>query len=47
MAVDDIGDLIEHPKDLVSYDFETLQRNVILSGGGPRSAGQRQAVGHR
>ena len=31
MAVDDIGDLIEHPKDLVSYDFETLQRNVILS----------------
>ena len=31
MEVDDIGDLIEHPKDLVSYDFETLERRVILS----------------
>ncbi|MEM1262762.1 MAG: DPP IV N-terminal domain-containing protein [Pseudomonadota bacterium] len=31
MAVDDIGDLVEHPKDLVSYDFETLERTVILS----------------
>ncbi|MEO1325946.1 MAG: S9 family peptidase [Pseudomonadota bacterium] len=31
MAVDENGDLVEHPKDLVSYDFETLERTVILS----------------
>jgi dipeptidyl-peptidase-4 len=31
MEVDEIGDLVEHPKDLVSYDFETLERTVILS----------------
>ena len=29
--VDENGDLVEHPKDLVSYDFETLERTVILS----------------
>ncbi|MEM6638351.1 MAG: DPP IV N-terminal domain-containing protein [Pseudomonadota bacterium] len=28
---DENGDLIEHPKDLVSYDFDTLERTVILS----------------
>ncbi len=31
MQVDENGDLVEHPKDLVSYDFETLDRTVILS----------------
>ncbi|MEO0367082.1 MAG: DPP IV N-terminal domain-containing protein, partial [Pseudomonadota bacterium] len=31
LAVDDTGDLVEQPKDLVSYDFETLERTVILS----------------
>jgi dipeptidyl-peptidase-4 len=31
MEVDENGDLVEHPKDLVSYDFETLERTVILS----------------
>ena len=31
MEIDEIGDLVEHPKDLVSYDFETLERTVILS----------------
>lgn len=30
-AVDVNGDLIEHPKDLVTYDFETLDRTVLLS----------------
>src|SRR5210317_1615906 len=29
--IDEIGDLVEHPKDLVSYDFQTLERTVILS----------------
>jgi dipeptidyl-peptidase-4 len=29
--VDENGDLVEHPKDLVSYEFETLARTVILS----------------
>ena len=28
---DENGDLVEHPKDLVSYDFETLTRTVLLS----------------
>ena len=31
MEVDEIGDLVEHPKDLVSYDFDSLERTVILS----------------
>lgn len=31
MEIDENGDLVEHPKDLVSYDFETLERTVILS----------------
>lgn len=31
LAVDAVGDLIEQPKDLVSYNFETLERTVILS----------------
>ncbi|MEM7082705.1 MAG: S9 family peptidase [Pseudomonadota bacterium] len=31
LAVDEIGDLVEPPKDLVSYDFETRTRTVILS----------------
>ena len=31
MEVDENGDLVEHPKDLVSYDFETLERSVVLS----------------
>ena len=31
MEVDENGNLVEHPKDLVSYDFETLERTVILS----------------
>ncbi len=30
-AVDEIGDLVEPPKDLVSYDFETLERTVVVS----------------
>ena len=31
MEIDENGDLVEQPKDLVSYDFETLERTVILS----------------
>ncbi|ANM32137.1 peptidase S9 [Acidobacteria bacterium Mor1] len=31
MEVDENGDLVERPKDLVSYDFGSLERTVILS----------------
>jgi len=31
MEIDENGDRVEHPKDLVSYDFDTLERTVILS----------------
>jgi dipeptidyl-peptidase-4 len=31
VEVNEIGDLVEHPKDLVSYDFATLERTIILS----------------
>jgi len=31
MGVDENGDLIQKPKDLVSYDFETLEKTLILS----------------